>query len=92
MNQSDNASSSINRSRLFDISLILLGVLALVVRGRINIGLVQAYGGNIVASFSMFFLFKFPLIPAKFQAAIAAALALLVAALFEATNTFRFEN
>jgi hypothetical protein len=80
----------ISRSRLYDISLVLLGVVALVTKRHINFGIVQSYGGNIAASFSTFFRLKFPFIPSKFQAATAAALALLGTELFEAANGFGF--
>jgi len=80
----------ISRSRLYDISLVLLGVVALVTKRHINFGIVQSYGGNIAASFSAFFLLKLPFLPTKVQAAAAAALALLATELFEATNGFGF--
>jgi hypothetical protein len=78
------------RSRLYDIALVLLGVVALVTKQRIHLGIVQSYGGNIAASFSTFFLLKLPFLPTRLQATAAAALALLATELFEATNGFGF--
>ena len=90
MNHQRHTSSKISRSRIYDFALVLLGVVALVLKGRINSELVQSYGGNIAASFSTFFLLKLPSVPSKFRVATAAALALLATALFEATNGFGF--
>ena len=80
----------VSRSRVYDIGLALLGVLALVLKGRINDPFVLSYGGNIAASFSTFFILKLPAIPSIYQVAAAVALALLATELFEATNGFGF--
>lgn len=88
--EGDYAMAHLLRSRLYDISLVLLGAVALVTKRHINVGIVQSYGGNIAASFSTFFLLKLPFVPTKFQTATAAALALLATELFEASNGFGF--
>jgi hypothetical protein len=80
----------ISPSRLYDISFVLLGVLAPVMKGHLNNPLIQSYGGNIAASFSGFYLLRLPLIPSKLQATSAAALALATTGLFEVTNGFGF--
>ena len=80
----------VSHSRLTDVGLVLLGVLALVLKGRIDNPLVQSYGGNIAASFSTFFILKLPEVPPKYQVVFAIALALLATELFEATNGFGF--
>ena len=90
MNHQRHTSSIISRSRIYDFALVLLGVVALVLKGRINNELVQSYGGNIAASFSTLFLLKLPSVPSKFRVATAAALALLATGLFEVTNGFGF--
>jgi len=88
--EGDYVMAHLLRSRLYDISLVLLGAVALVTKRHIHVGIVQSYGGNIAASFSTFFLLKLPFVPTKFQAATAAALALLATELFEASNGFGF--
>jgi hypothetical protein len=88
--EGDYVMAHLLRSRCYDISLVLLGVVALVTKRHINVGIVQSYGGNIAASFSTFFLLKPPFGPSKFQTVAAAALALLATELFEASNGFGF--
>lgn len=79
-----------SRSCLYDVFLVLLGVLVLVIKGRIGNPLLQSYGGNVAAAFSTFFLLKPPLIRCRFQAVTAAGLALLATELFEASDGFGF--
>ncbi len=88
--EGDYVMAHLLRSRLYDLSLVLLGAVALVTKRHINVGIVQSYGGNIAASFSTFFLLKLPFVSTKFQAATAAVLALLATELFEASNGFGF--
>jgi hypothetical protein len=83
----------ISRERVRDLFLVLLGVLALVFKHRFKqYGgmLVHDYSGNVVASFAVFFLLKFPEIPSRFRIGGAAVLALLATELFEVTNGFGF--
>lgn len=90
LSKQNYGSNMIPRARLYDFSLVLLGVAALVMKRHIDGEMVQSYGGNIAASFSTFFLLKLPFVSSKYQVAVAAALVLLVTALFEATNGFGF--
>jgi hypothetical protein len=90
VNQPDHTPRATGRFRIVDVSFALLGALALVMKGRFGSGLVHSYGGNVAASFAAFFVLKLPVVPARFEAAAAAALALLAAELFEATSGFGF--
>jgi hypothetical protein len=81
------------RSRARDLVLVLLGVLGLVMKSqlaRVGGPLVQDYGGNVAASFAVFFVLKLPVIRVRVRFATAAALALLVTELFEVTDGFGF--
>lgn len=78
----------VSRARLYDLALVLVGVIALVLKGWIHNGLVLAYGGNIAASFSTYFLLKLPGVPLRYQTLTAVTLALLATELFEATDGF----
>ena len=83
----------LTRARVYDVLFVLLGVLALVAKKQVAwscCDMVQNYGGNVAGSFAAFFLFKFPVLPSRFRIAGAAALALLAAESFEATNGFGF--
>lgn len=68
--------------------MVLVGVIALVLKGWIHNGLVLAYGGNIAASFSTYYLLKLPGVPLRYQTLTAITLALLATELFEATDGF----
>lgn len=83
----------LRRSRARDLVFVLVGVLALVVKFRLNQTagpLVRDYAGNVAASFAAFFVLKLPFVPAGLRLAVAAASALLATALFEATNGFGY--
>lgn len=78
----------VSRARLYDLVLVLVGVIALVMKGWFQNGLILSYGGNIAASFSTYFLLKLPNVPPRYQALTAVTLALLATELFEATDGF----
>lgn len=71
----------------------LLGAVALVLKSRYGGPFgptVHAYGGNIVGSFAVFFVVSIGIAGTGLGRRAAAALALLVVELFEATNGFGF--
>lgn len=83
----------VNRHRARDVSLVLLGVLALLLKHRFaQFGgvLVHDYGGNVAASFAAFFILKLPDLPSRLRIGAAAGLALIATELFEATNGYGF--
>ena len=70
---------------------VLLGAAALVLKGRYAgplQGLVQSYGGNVAASFAVYFIVLNLPFPPRYLRLSAAALALAVVELFEAANGF----
>jgi len=70
----------------------LLGVAGLVLKGRYSGPYqvaVHSYGGNIAASFALYFVLTHLPLPQKFRRLVTAGIALAVVELFEATNGFR---
>lgn len=70
---------------------VLLGAAALVLKGRYAgpfEELVQSYGGNVAASFAVYFIVLNLSFPPRYARLCAAGLALAVVELFEATNGF----
>lgn len=82
-----------SRSRGADVLCVLLGVLGLVLKSdlaRLGGPLVHDHGGNVAASFAAFFVLKIPFAGVRARLAVAAALALCAAELFEVTDGFGF--
>jgi hypothetical protein len=77
-----------------NVGFVLLGVAALLLKARYagpHLELVHSYGGNISASFAVYFILANPLSRRpglKFRNTLTAALALAVVELFEATDGF----
>jgi len=74
-----------------NVAFILLGVAALILKHHYSGPLQEVvwnYGGNIAASFAVYFLMKIPPFAARNKRLLAAGLALAVVEVFEATDGF----
>jgi hypothetical protein len=74
-----------------NVLLVLLGVAALVLKKHYSgpfVGTVYSYGGNVSASFAVYFLVGISAFGRKFGRLVTAGIALLIVELFEATNGF----
>ncbi len=79
------------RAKTRNVCLALLGVAVLVAEGRYSGPYEQAvhsYGGNIAASFAVYYVIALLPLPPRFAMLLTAGLALAVVELFEATNGF----
>ena len=75
-----------------NVAFALLGAAGLVLKGRYSgpqTELVHSYGGNVVASFAVYFILATPISRLKFGKALCAGFALGVVELFEATDGFK---
>lgn len=74
-----------------DVCFVLLGVGGLVLKGHYRGSYeeaVRSYGGNVAASFAVYFVVSHLRLPSKFNRLLTAAVALAVVELFEAANGF----
>ncbi|MGE5602682.1 MAG: hypothetical protein ACM30E_06500 [Nitrososphaerales archaeon] len=80
------------RARTRNVFFALLGVVGLVLNGR-YVGpyqeAVHSYGGNITASFAVYYVVALLPLPPRFGKLLTAGIALAVVELFEATDGFR---
>lgn len=79
--------TAIARNVLF----VLLGVMALVLKRHYTgpfVEIVYSYGGNVSASFAVYFVVRISILGWRFRRLVTAGIALLVVELFEATNGF----
>lgn len=75
-----------------NVSFVLLGVVALLLKGRYSgphIEIVRSYGGNIAASFAVYFIVSNLSLSHSFRRLATAVLALAAVNLFEATDGFK---
>ncbi len=79
------------RERTRNVLLVLLGVAGLLLKGHISgpcREVVLSYGGNVAASFAVYYVVANLPWPSRFRRVLTAGLALAVVELFEATNGF----
>lgn len=79
------------RSKVRNVILVLFGVAALVLKRYYSgpfVEIIHSYGGNVSASFAVYFMSRISTSGWKHERLAAACMAFLVVALFEATNGF----
>ena len=79
------------RAEVRTVLFVLLGIAGLVLKGHYSgpcQEAVHSYGGNIAASFAVYYVVAHLPLPARFRKLLTAGLALLVVELFEALNGF----